>query len=480
MKQRRKWPPLLRTQMGYWLLASNLLTLGYVASGFFLDDTLHLALGALLVLSGLGLALYLWLSCGRIFRLLDTLHLQLGLACKGELHHRATDTRNLGEVGLVAWELNDFLDQIETYFKEVNTCFARVSAGDYSRRPLSKGLPGVLASSLQAMDTAIQAMQDNDSFVRRNRLSSQLAALSNPHLRSNLASSQQDLGAISAAMADVGRITRDTASGARDSLHSAEQLSTQLDTIVGSVGSMNEASSALAGEWQGIESSLAAISDIADQTNLLALNAAIEAARAGETGRGFAVVADEVRKLAERSKDTANRVQHILATLSSRIGHMQARAGEAGSVAGHVKESVESFRQRFASLAGQSDQVLAQVLSVRNKSHLSLQKIGHVMYKQQAYNALEEGKPLGEHHDGLDLAALDSGTQQAELQRLAEQIRRHGSSAISAVATGGALEETRIVADMRELERHSDALLALFDRLADSAPATDGTPASGR
>ncbi|WP_238377373.1 MULTISPECIES: methyl-accepting chemotaxis protein [Vogesella] len=281
-------------------------------------------------------------------------------------------------------------------------------------------------------------------------------------------------------MADVGRITRDTASGARDSLHSAEQLSTQLDTIVGSVGSMNEASSALAGEWQGIESSLAAISDIADQTNLLALNAAIEAARAGETGRGFAVVADEVRKLAERSKDTANRVQHILATLSSRIGHMQARAGEAGSVAGHVKESVESFRQRFASLAGQSDQVLAQVLSVRNKSHLSLQKIGHVMYKQQAYNALEEGKPLGEHHDGLDLGALDSGTQQAELQRLAEQIRRHGSSAISAAATGGALEEARIVADMRELERHSDALLALFDRLADSAPATGSTAAGGR
>ena len=52
--------------------------------------------------------------------------------------------------------------------------------------------------------------------------------------------------------------------------------------------------------------------------------------------------------------------------------------------------------------------------------------------------------------------------------------------AISAAATGGALEEARIVADMRELERHSDALLALFDRLADSTTATDSIAASGR
>ena len=51
-----------------------------------------------------------------------------------------------------------------------------------------------------------------------------------------------DKVAVSRAVASLlaaGRITRDTASGARDSLHSAVQLSVELDTIVGSVGSID-------------------------------------------------------------------------------------------------------------------------------------------------------------------------------------------------------------------------------------------------
>ncbi|WP_113024047.1 methyl-accepting chemotaxis protein [Aquitalea palustris] len=478
---RRSSSPFLRTRLGFWLIGFNILTICTVLASLLLPDSWRMAVEAFLVLTSLLLSAMIWRGSGRIFTVLNTLHEQLGYACDGELHHRASRTRDMGEVGLVAWELNDFLDLVETYFKEINTSFRRVSDNDYSRRPLSQGLPGMFAESLRNVDSAIQAMADNDGYIRKNRLSSQLAALNNPHLRQNLASNQSDLSQISTAMDQVSSITRDTASASRESLDSAVLLSGHMDTIAGSVVSMNEASSALAQEWTGIESSLAAISAIADQTNLLALNAAIEAARAGEMGRGFAVVADEVRKLAERSKDTAHRVQSVLGSLSSRIGDMQSRAGEAGSVAAEVKSSVESFRNRFATLAEQSDTVLGQVQKVRDMSQVSLQKVGHVMHKQMVYHAIEEGKAIPH---GSDLAPWrqaeghNSFGNTRSFSQLASSDQRVADSieqAIAATASKAVLDEDAVLRHMQALEQDSAVVLQLLDRMVEEKNALSTT-----
>ncbi|OWY38004.1 chemotaxis protein [Xenophilus sp. AP218F] len=468
MKPLRKAKPFLRTQLGYLIIAFNLLVALSIVDEILFARAAAYVIDGLLLLTSLGLSIWLWRGSGRIFTLLNTLTSQLSYACSGELHHRATRTRDMGEVGLVAWQLNDFLDLVETYFKEINTCFKAISAGDYQRRPLSQGLPGILSSSLENVDKAIQAMADNDGFVRRNRLASQLAALNNPHLRQDLAGSQRDLSDISQAMDDVARITGDNASGARESLSSAQELSGHLDTIAASVAGMDQASQLLAKEWQGIEGSLADISAIADQTNLLALNAAIEAARAGEMGRGFAVVADEVRKLAERSKSTANQVQGVLETLSARIGDMRGQAGEAGAVAGGVQASVESFRQRFASLAEQSDEVLQQVNRVHRKSQTSLQKIGHVIHKQSAYHAIEESQPL-DSHDELRLWLDGDGARMfsaSQLQSLAagqQAVNEHIAAALERVLAGGELDEDEIVNQMRAAEQASQKLRRELD-----------------
>ncbi|OLZ78866.1 methyl-accepting chemotaxis protein, partial [Chromobacterium violaceum] len=194
-----------------------------------------------------------------------------------------------------------------------------------------------------------------------------------------------------------------------------------------------------------------------------------EAARAGETGRGFAVVADEVRKLAERSKSTAHQVQGVLESLSSRIGDMQAQASAAGGVAGEVQSSVDSFRQRFSSLAEQSDLVLQQVSAVQQKSQTSLQKVGHVIYKQSAYHAIEEAQ---EAPPALELEAWLEGDGAALFGSAAQslrppllQLRQQVDAALRAASQNGQLDEAAIVASMRAVEQASQKLQSGLEEL---------------
>ncbi len=67
-----------------------------------------------------------------------------------------------------------------------------------------------------------------------------------------------------------------------------------------------------------IQQAIDMINSIAAKTNLLSLNASIEAARAGEAGRGFAVVAGEIRALAEQSRQSAEVIEKIIATLEEK------------------------------------------------------------------------------------------------------------------------------------------------------------------
>ncbi|MEH2076005.1 MAG: methyl-accepting chemotaxis protein [Nostoc sp.] len=148
-----------------------------------------------------------------------------------------------------------------------------------------------------------------------------------------VASSSEELTAVSTEMTQNAEQTAEQATSASSS---AEQVSQNSSTILTAVEQMNASIQEIAKTvmegakvtTQAVKTAdrtnetinklgqssieigkvIKVITAIAGQTNLLALNATIEAARAGDAGRGFAVVANEVKELA---KQTANATEDI-------------------------------------------------------------------------------------------------------------------------------------------------------------------------
>lgn len=110
-----------------------------------------------------------------------------------------------------------------------------------------------------------------------------------------------------------------------------------------------------------IQSIASLVKDIAEQTSLLALNAAIEAARAGEEGRGFAVVAGEVRKLSEQTKQSAEGVTELVATIHSQIRSMAERMPAMEGKVSHAAENMEQTNRFF-------DQLVRDMGMIRQKN----------------------------------------------------------------------------------------------------------------
>ena len=344
--------------------------------------------------------LYVWRYSHKPLMTLSLIYSALQKARVGEMHHRITQTKGLGEVGKVSWDLNDFLDLIETYFKEVNSAFAAVAKKDYSRKALSKGLPGEFARSLESVNKSITAMQANDVFTEKNRLSTQLHKLNTHNLRTNLELSQQDLKEISELMNSIASSSELNAKNALISRDSAIKLGGLLEKITASVSLVGRTVEELNEQSEAVTSTLQAITDISDQTSLLALNASIEAARAGDQGRGFAVVADEVKQLSNKTKQAALSISMTLQGFNNQVDSSLEGARDSQKLAQQIQQEVEGFQQRFSEVAEDAGKTLQQVDYIKDLSFVSLLKVDHVINIQRGYagfNQAEEGALLEEN-----------------------------------------------------------------------------------
>ena len=191
-----------------------------------------------------------------------------------------------------------------------------------------------------------------------------------------------------------------------NNLAATEALSTSMDHTMGKMTALVEQSN-------NIGSVLDVIRGIAEQTNLLALNAAIEAARAGDQGRGFAVVADEVRTLAQRTQDSTNEINQIIASLQHeadtaasgiREAHLMvaetlSQARSAGESLQEINASIahiQSFNTQLATAATQQSSVSKDMTEQINQIASLAQENGHLLddANRAVHHVSEQAKNL--------------------------------------------------------------------------------------
>lgn len=354
-----------------------------------------LALGLLIPLPLV--AFDLWQTGKQSLLVLERIEEVLRHTNEGQLYHRITQTRGMGEIGKVAWELNETLDIMESYFKEVNSCFQHAAEGNHDRYALVDGFPGLLKRSAKNMNQAIKHMDENERLMVKNRLSAGLHALNTSNLLGNLKGNQSDLLDITEQMQKVEEIATETGRNAEASLSTVQSISHSLSNINANVHSVSEVIGALINDSKKITESLSMITGIADQTNLLALNASIEAARAGEHGRGFAVVADEVKNLSEHTKDAALEVSKTLKAFNKRVEQMHAEADNSAALSQEIMAQVSSFSMQFSNLSQSAKASVDFIAYAKDKSFGLLTKLDHIVYKQNGYISIETPHECPQH-----------------------------------------------------------------------------------
>ena len=312
----------------------------------------------------------------------------------------------------------------------------RIASGDLSHQDQVQRSDeiGQLQQGMNAMTSSLRQLIGHigDGAAQIASATEELSAITQ-QTRAGANEQKLETDQVATAMHEMATSVQDVARNAVETAHavehSAQEASSgaqivnkaiaQIDSLSSEVELTGEAISALAEESGRIGGMLDVIKSVAEQTNLLALNAAIEAARAGEAGRGFAVVADEVRGLAQRTQQSTQEIETLIAALqqgtlkavqrmegSRNLTHSSVElARQAGAALHSITASIgnaQGMTQQIAAAAEQQGAVAEEI----NRSVLNVRGI-----TEQTYTASEQTSQASQ-----ELARLGSSLQ-SQVQR---------------------------------------------------------------
>jgi methyl-accepting chemotaxis protein len=296
--------------------------------------------------------------------------------------------------------------QITRPLQQTMAVVDRIASGDLSQTLVvtRRDELGVLQQGIQRMGATLRDLIGGirDSVTQIASAAEELSAVTE-QTSAGVNSQKVETDQVATAMHEMSATVQEVARNAEQAsvaASAADQQARDGDKVVGEaiaqieklateVGRSTHAMTVLEQESDKIGKVMDVIKAVAQQTNLLALNAAIEAARAGEAGRGFAVVADEVRGLAQRTQQSTEEIEGLVAGLQNGTRQVSdimlssrsltdssvALTRKAGSSLNSITQTVsniQAMNQQIAAAAEQqssvAEEISRSILNVRDVS----------------------------------------------------------------------------------------------------------------
>ena len=324
------------------------------------------------------------------------------------------------------------VSQVLRPLHEVSAALKEIAEGegDLTRRLTVKtqdevgALAGHFNHFVESLHRILSVIGTLSQDLRRTAEQSAHVAL---QTRNDVQTQMSEVSMVAAAVEEMATATRQIAGNAEDTAAAAQEcaqasrdgqmfVSHTRQSICGLLGQIEEAAGVinrLSEHSNEIDSILSTIQGIAEQTNLLALNAAIEAARAGEQGRGFAVVADEVRVLSQRTHQSTEEIQLMIASL-------QTASREAVKLMSESSEQAEASVQEANSAYEKLLNVTSAITAI---SDMATQTAAATEEQTQVNHSISENTLRIRHIAGQLSEESDQAQSRAsELKTLAEHL----------------------------------------------------------